>query len=121
MSCCAHTDLRYILNAQDIVKYIGPTIMVHDIHLERSYCAKSSAILCFLTEYLTPHFIKQLAHTTQCLNASLHRRRLLAGSPGTCPPIIEKCPCIYHFLPYFSPNILVCSPNVFDKSTPVLH
>ena len=24
------------------------------------------------------------------------------GSPGTCPPIIEKRPCIYHFLPPFA-------------------
>jgi len=27
--------------------------------------------------------------------------RLWGGSPGTCPPIIEKRPCIYHFLPPF--------------------
>src|SRR6218665_2708784 len=43
----------------------------------------------------------------------------LGDSPGTCPPIIEKRPCIYHFLPPFSSNILVCPPNIFDKSTPV--
>src|SRR6218665_1069661 len=40
----------------------------------------------------------------------------LGGSLGTCPPIIENRPCIYHFLP---PNILVCPSNIFDKSTPV--
>src|SRR6218665_250269 len=49
---------------------------------------------------------------------STHRRRL-GGSPGTCTPIIEKRPCIYYFLPPFAPNILVCLPNMFDKSTPV--
>src|SRR6218665_2027697 len=44
----------------------------------------------------------------------------LGGSPGTCSPIIEKRPCIYHFLPPFAPpNILDCPPNIFDKSTPV--
>ena len=50
-----------------------------------------------------------------------HRRRLRGGvSPGTCLPIIEKRSCIYHFLPPFaSPDILVCPPNIFDKSTPV--
>src|SRR6218665_3797461 len=41
------------------------------------------------------------------------------GSLGTCPPIIENCPCIYHFLPPFHPSILVCPPNIFDKSTPL--
>ena len=41
------------------------------------------------------------------------------GSPGTCPLIIEKRSCIYHFLPPFPSNILVCPPNIFDKSTPV--
>src|SRR6218665_441903 len=41
------------------------------------------------------------------------------GSLSTCPPIIEKRPCIYHFLPPFAPNILVCPPNIFGKSTPV--
>src|SRR6218665_582634 len=41
----------------------------------------------------------------------------LGGSPGTCPPIIEKRPCIYHFLPHFSPrpNILVCPPNILTS------
>jgi len=43
------------------------------------------------------------------------------GSPGMCPPIIEKRPCICHFLPPCAPpNILVCPPNIFDKSTPSL-
>src|SRR6218665_3329834 len=40
-----------------------------------------------------------------------HMRRL-SGQPGHVPPIIEKHPCIYHFLPPFAPNI-------FDKPTPV--
>src|SRR6218665_3755915 len=48
------------------------------------------------------------------------RRRLMGGSPGRGPPIMEKRPCIYHFLPPFPcPNILVCPPNIFDTSTPV--
>ena len=52
-----------------------------------------------------------------CKNSLSHRRR---GSPGTCPPIIENRPCIYHFLPPLAPsNILVCPPNIFVKSTPV--
>src|SRR6218665_3913102 len=42
----------------------------------------------------------------------------LGGCPGTCPPIIEKRLCIYHFLPPFAPQYLVCPPNIFDKSTP---
>jgi len=42
------------------------------------------------------------------------------GQLGAAPPIIEKCPCIYHFLPPFAPNILVCPPNISDKSTPVV-
>src|SRR6218665_1273529 len=42
----------------------------------------------------------------------------LGGSPGTCPPIIEKRTCIYHFF-HLSPNILVCPLNIFDKSMPV--
>src|SRR6218665_137529 len=38
-----------------------------------------------------------LSLTFQSLDS--YRRRLWRGSPGTCPaPIIEKCPCIYHFL-----------------------
>jgi len=28
------------------------------------------------------------------------------GSPGTCPPIIEKHPCIYHFLPPSAPQYI---------------
>jgi len=44
----------------------------------------------------------------------------LRGQPGHVPPIIEKRPCIYHFLPPFAPpNTLVCPPNIFDKSAPV--
>ena len=39
---------------------------------------------------------------------------------GHVPPIIEKLPCIYHFLPPSAPNTLVCPPNIFDKSTPVI-
>ena len=31
-----------------------------------------------------------------------HRIRL-RGQPGHVPSIIEKCPCIYHFLPPFAP------------------
>ena len=34
------------------------------------------------------------------------------GQPGHMPPIIEKRPCIYHFLPPSAPNILVCPPNI---------
>jgi|SRR6218665_1099568 len=42
------------------------------------------------------------------------------GSPGTCLQIIEKQSCIFHFSsPFASPNILVCPPNSFDKTTPV--
>src|SRR6218665_1339417 len=41
------------------------------------------------------------------------------GQPGHVPPIIEKRPCIYHFFYHLSPNILFCSPNIFDKSMPV--
>jgi len=26
------------------------------------------------------------------------------GCPGMCPPIIEKFPCIYHFLPPSAPQ-----------------
>ena len=49
----------------------------------------------------------------------MHRRRL-RGSARAHAPMIEKLPCIYHFLPPFDPpNILVCPPNIFDKSTPV--
>src|SRR6218665_1333572 len=33
-----------------------------------------------------------------------HRRKLWGGCPGTCPPTIEKCPCIYHFLPPSGPQ-----------------
>src|SRR6218665_608421 len=35
-----------------------------------------------------------------------HRRRLWGGSLGTCPPIIEKRPCIYHFLLPSAPQYL---------------
>ena len=35
------------------------------------------------------------------------------------PPITEKCPCIYHFVPPSAPYILVYPPNSFDKSMPV--
>ena len=28
----------------------------------------------------------------------------LGGSPAHAPPIIENCPCIYHFLPPFAPQ-----------------
>src|SRR6218665_739895 len=42
--------------------------------------------------------------------------RGLGGQRGHVPPIIEKRPCIYHFLP----NILVCPSNIFDKSTPLI-
>jgi len=37
------------------------------------------------------------------------------------PPIIEERPCIYRLLPpSFPTDILVCPPNIFDKSTPVV-
>src|SRR6218665_1163601 len=43
------------------------------------------------------------------------------GQPGHVPPIIEKRPGIYHFLPCtFSPIFWFCPPNIFDKSTPVV-
>ena len=42
------------------------------------------------------------------------------GAARARAPIIEKRPCIYHFLPPFPPNILVRPPNIFDKSTPVI-
>src|SRR6218665_2951759 len=40
------------------------------------------------------------------------------GSPGACPPIIEKRPRFHQLLPPLSPHILA-SPNIFDNSTPV--
>src|SRR6218665_732101 len=42
------------------------------------------------------------------------------GGPGHVPPISEKRPCVYHLLPPFPANILVCQPNIFHKSTPVV-
>src|SRR6218665_1946183 len=39
----------------------------------------------------------------------------IGGQPGHVPPIIEKRPCIYHYLPPSRnppPNILVCPPNI---------
>ena len=44
----------------------------------------------------------------------------LGGQPGHMPPIIEKRRCIYHFFTTLPPNILVCPPNIFDKSAPVI-
>ena len=43
----------------------------------------------------------------------------LGGQPGNMSPIIEKRPCIYHFLTPFAPLLLVYPPNIFDKSMPV--
>src|SRR6218665_1887834 len=54
------------------------------------------------------------------VHISLCHRQSLMGQPGHVLPIIEKRPCIYHFLPSFAPpNILVCPPNIFDKSMSV--
>jgi len=39
----------------------------------------------------------------------------LGGSQGMWPPIIEKRPCVYHFLPTFPPNILVCPPKILTS------
>src|SRR6218665_259184 len=43
----------------------------------------------------------------------------LGGQPGHVPSVIEKRPCIYHFLPPFAPQYFGL-PQYFDKSTPVL-
>src|SRR6218665_3120052 len=45
-----------------------------------------------------------------------HRCRLWGGSPGTCPQIIEKRPCIYHFLPPFAPPIFWFAHPIFLTS-----
>src|SRR6218665_664821 len=44
------------------------------------------------------------------------------GAAGTRAPIIEKHQCrpIHPLLTPFYPNILVCPPNIFEKSTLVL-
>src|SRR6218665_2859711 len=46
-------------------------------------------------------------------NRITHRHRPW-GSPGTCPQIIEKHPCIYHFLPPFA------APQYFGLPTQYL-
>jgi len=51
-------------------------------------------------------------HTVNSTNRYCHRRRL-GGSPGTCPPIIEKRPCIYHFLPPFAPQYFGLTTQYF--------
>jgi len=49
----------------------------------------------------------------------IHRCRLWWAAWARAPKIGEH-PCIYQFLPHFAlPKIWVCSPNIFDKSTPV--
>src|SRR6218665_1382936 len=40
-----------------------------------------------------------------------HRLRLWRGIPGRCPPIINKRPCNYHFLPPFAPIFLFAHPT----------
>ena len=42
------------------------------------------------------------------------------GSPGTWPSIFEKCLCFHQLLPPLSSPIFWFSPNIFDKSTPVV-
>ena len=44
----------------------------------------------------------------------------LGGHPGHVPLIIEKCHAFITFYHHLPPNILVCPPNIFDKSTSVL-
>src|SRR6218665_1438336 len=52
-----------------------------------------------------------------CLHEPIyHRCRLWGGSPGKCPPIIEKCPCIYHFLPPFALQIFWFAHQIFLTS-----
>src|SRR6218665_3086471 len=50
------------------------------------------------------------------------RMRLYIGAElaGAAPPIIEKRLSIYHFYHLLPPNILICPPNIFDKSTPLM-
>src|SRR6218665_2865665 len=48
-----------------------------------------------------------------------HRRRLWGTARARAPQIIEKISCIFTFYNLLSPNILICLPNIFDKSTPV--
>src|SRR6218665_1009808 len=48
-----------------------------------------------------------------------HRRRL-RGQPGHVPPNNWESPMHLLLFTTFPPNILVCPPNIFDKSTPVV-
>jgi len=68
------------------------------------------------------HRIAQQARSLHRLDYEIgqdHRRRLRVGSPGTCPNSWETLMHLSLFT-IFSPNILVCPPNIFDKSTPVV-
>src|SRR6218665_2684834 len=38
---------------------------------------------------------------------------VLGAQPGYVPPIIDKCPCIYHFLPPFAPPIFWFAHPIF--------
>ena len=45
----------------------------------------------------------------------------LGGQPGRAPKEIGKRQCIYQFLPHFpTSQKILGSPNIFDKSTPML-
>src|SRR6218665_1667559 len=85
--------------------------IVNEVHTIYIHVSKYvSRYVLYSEQLLVPH-----CSLLYCIGADF------GGIPGTFPPIIEKRPCIYHFLPPFSPNILVCPNNIFDKSTPVFY
>jgi len=58
---------------------------------------------------------------SQLLKSCIHRRRLGEGAARARAPNNRETPVhLTMFTTFCHPNILVCLPNIFDKSTPVL-
>jgi len=69
------------------------TLQIHYLH-----CGRGGSLLD------SSPFITRSDHHVG--HRDLHRCRLWEGQPGHVPQIIEKCPCIYLFLPPSAPQYL---------------
>src|SRR6218665_2133743 len=87
----------------------------------RRWHTMSSIMKGHSTPFVKPQVVSLSVHVCLLYNIIQHATYHCIGvdfgrSPGTCPSIIEKRPCIYHFLPPFAPPISSFAHPIFLTS-----
>ena len=84
--------------------------------LDFSLCVRKVAYYMYMYVSMCVYcalYVGMYVYVYACIGVDFGK---FGGSPGTCPPIIENRPCIYHFLSPFAPPIFWFALPIFLTS-----